>query len=46
MSVQDVLAMANDLSREDKTLLFTSLREQLAGDFSPDKIEDIKRAVA
>ncbi|MFZ4599487.1 MAG: hypothetical protein ACOYNN_12650 [Terrimicrobiaceae bacterium] len=46
MSVQDVLEMANDLSREDKTVLFTSLGEQLAGDFSSAEIEDIKRAVA
>lgn len=46
MSVQDVLEMANELSREDKTLLYTSLGEQLAGDFSLEEVEDIKRAVA
>lgn len=46
MSVQDVLEMANELSREDKTVLFTSLGEQLAGDFSPEEVEDIKCAVA
>jgi hypothetical protein len=46
MSVKDVLEMANKLSREDRTVLFTSLGEQLAGDFTTDEIEDIKRAVA
>ena len=46
MSVHDVLAMANELSREDKALLFTSLGEQLAGDFTPEEVEDINRAVA
>ena len=46
MSVHDVLEMANELSREDKALLFTSLGEQLAGDFTSDEVEDIKRAVA
>jgi len=46
MSVQDVLEMANELSREDKSVLFTSLGEQLAADFTPEEIEDIKRAVA
>jgi|GEM_PF-3010932 len=46
VSVQDVLEMANELSREDKALLFTSLGEQLAADFTPDEVENIKRAVA
>jgi len=46
MSVHDVLEMVNELSREDKALLFTSLGEQLAGDFTPDEVEDINRAVA
>ena len=46
MSVHDVLEMALELSREDKALLFTSLGEQLAGDFTPDEVEDIKQAVA
>ena len=46
MSVQDVLEMANELSREDRSVLFTSLGEQLAGDFTPEEVEDIKRAVA
>jgi len=46
MSVHDVLEMANELSREDKTVLFTSLGEQLAADFSPEEVVDIKRAVA
>jgi hypothetical protein len=46
MSVQDVLEMANELSREDKTVLFTSLGQQLAGDFRPEEVEDIKRSVA
>lgn len=46
MSMQDVLELVNELSREDKALLFTSLGEQLAGDFTPDEVEDIKRAVA
>lgn len=46
MSVQDVLEMANELSREDKTVLFTSLGEQLAADFTPEEVEDSKRAVA
>jgi hypothetical protein len=46
MSVQDVLELANELSREDKTVLFTSLGEQLAADFTPEEVEDIKRAVA
>jgi hypothetical protein len=46
MSVHDVLEMANELSREDKAVLFTSLGEQLAADFTPEEVEDIKRAVA
>jgi len=46
MSVHDVLEMANELSREDKAFLFTSLGEQLAEDFTPEEVEDIKRAVA
>jgi len=46
MSVQDVLEMANELSREDKTVLFTRLGEQLAADLTPEEVEDIKRAVA
>ena len=46
MSVQDVLEMANELCREDKALLFTTLGEQLAADFTPQEVEDIKRAVA
>lgn len=41
-----VLEMASELSREDKAVLFSSLGEQLAGDFTPDEVEDIKRAVA
>ena len=46
MSVHDLLEMANELSREDKSVLFTSLGEQLAADFTPDEVGDIKRAVA
>lgn len=38
--------MANELSREDKALLFTTLGEELAADFTPQEVEDIKRAVA
>lgn len=38
--------MANELSREDKSVLFTSLGEQLAADFTPGEVEDINRAVA
>ena len=38
--------MANELSREDKTVLFTRLGEQLAADLTPEEVEDIKRAVA
>ena len=38
--------MANELCREDKALLFTTLGEQLAADFTPQEVEDIKRAVA
>ena len=34
MSVQDVLEITNVLSREDKTVLFTRLGEQLAADFT------------
>jgi len=46
LSLQDVLEMANELSREDKTVLITSLGEQLAADFTPDEVEDIKHTVA
>jgi len=46
MSVHHVLEMANELSREDKVVLFTSLGEQLASDFNSDEVEDIKLAVA
>jgi len=46
MSVHDVLEMVNELSHEDKTLLFTTLGEQLAGGFTPEEVEGIKRAVA
>lgn len=38
--------MANELSREDKAVLFTSLGEQLASDFTPPEIADIKFSVA
>lgn len=44
--MQEVLTMANELSREDKALLFTTLGEELAADFTPQEVEDIKRAVA
>ncbi|TSA35901.1 MAG: hypothetical protein D4R65_03335 [Verrucomicrobiaceae bacterium] len=46
MSVHDVLEMATELSLEDKTVLLTSLGEQLAADFTPEEVEDIKQAVA
>ncbi len=36
--------MASGLSREEKTLLFTRLGEQLAGDFTPGEIHEIRRA--
>lgn len=44
--MQEVLTMANELSREDKALLFTTLGEELAADFTTQEVEDIKRAVA
>lgn len=46
MSVQDVLAMANGLTREDRNLLCARLNEQIAEDFEPEEIQDIQRAVA
>jgi len=38
--------MASELSREERTLLFTSLAEQLSGDFNGEEVEAIKLAVA
>ena len=46
MSVQDVLEIANGLSREEKTILCARLGAQIAGDFSADEVAEIKRAVA
>lgn len=45
MSVQEVLAMANELSREDRNLLCSRLNEQIIADFSSAEIEEIQRAV-
>ncbi len=46
MSVQDVLEMADKLSREDRNLLCSRLSERIAADFTPAEIAEIKRAVA
>ena len=46
MSVQDVLEIANELSREEKTILLERLGAQLAEDFTPDEVAEIKHAVA
>ena len=45
MSVQDVLEIANGLSREEKTILCARLGAQIAEDFSADEVTEIKRAV-
>jgi hypothetical protein len=46
MGLQDVLDIANGLSREEKTILCARLGAQIAKDFSADEVADIKRAVA
>ena len=45
MSVQDVLEIANGLSREEKTILCARLGAQIAEDFSADEVAEIKGAV-
>lgn len=46
MSVQEMLKMANELSREDRNLLCSRLNEQIAADFTPEEVENIHHSVA
>lgn len=46
MSVQELLEMANGLSPEDRTLLCSRLNEQVATDFTPAEVEEIRHAIA
>lgn len=46
MSVQEMLEMANELSREDRNLLCSRLNERIAADFTAEEVENIHRSVA